>query len=252
VSTPHKARQAEVGNLIEAIMRSLILATALLSLLAASTAQADIGPPKNSKIVTLDWKITTEKEYPDYVFYTSIGNGKNGPTVTAVKFDPKNPIEIKGAGRTALTAQQASIHAVPKDAEKNYKTEKEFLAAIGKGKVEGQLKAKSNFGSTIPLRNTDPRTSIVIECKVEKLDAKEGIVLTLGPIGEAQDPAKKDPDKKDPDKKNPAKQDSPPDEEDTVVASAPRGGVWIAGLAATLALVFAGLWLAGRRHPRAA
>ena len=233
-------------NQIEVNMKR---AFALLALgFFVATVSADVPPPKGSKRVTLDWKITTETEFPDYTFYTAVGGGgkggKAGEGVTMVKLDPKTPVELKGAGRGAGIGRQGSLYAVPKGAEEKFGSEKEFFTALRMGKVEGALRAKVNLDASTVIKDTDPRTTVVWEYKVEKVD-KDGIT------GKMITEDKKDADKKETEKKDPAKKDSP-DEEDATVASAPKGGVWIAGLAATLALVFAGVWLAGRRHPRSA
>src|SRR5439155_2885360 len=111
----------------EAIMNKFVLAAALVGLIAASSVRADVAPPKGSKRVALDHKITTDKEYPDYRFYTVVGGGgktggfkgnaaaaANAKGVTEVKFDPKTPIEIKAEGRGAGIGRQGSLVAVPK------------------------------------------------------------------------------------------------------------------------------------------
>jgi hypothetical protein len=41
---------------------------------------------------------------------------------------------------------------------------------------------------------------------------------------------------------------APPKDGQEEEAYAPKAGLWVAGLAATLALVFAGLWLTGRNR----
>jgi len=226
------------------------LAALVLGLFVAGVAWADVPPPKGFKRVTLDNKITTEKEFPDYRFYTVIGGaGKGGgfkenadaaanaKGVTEVKFDPKTPIEIKGAGRNPGIGRQGHLVAVPKDAEKNYPGEKEFLAAIRLGKVEGQLRAKANFDAITTVKDSDPRAAVVMEFKVEKVDAKDGIV------------GKFVREEKDPDKKDPAEESDEAGDAPAVTAYTPRAGVWVAGLAASLAVVLAGLWLARRsRH----
>jgi hypothetical protein len=214
----------------------------------AVTVSADVPPPKGSKRVTLDWKITTEQEFPDYTFYTAVGGarkGKKDDGVTMVKLDPKTPAEIKGAGRSPGIGRQGSLYAVPKGAETKYDNDNDFYTALRAGKVEGAVRAKANLDAITVIKDTDPRTTVVWEYKVEKVD-KDGITGKII-TEEKKDADKKETDKKDTEKKDPAKKDSP-DDEDAAVASAPKGSVWIAGLAATLALVFAGFWLAGRQR----
>jgi hypothetical protein len=224
---------------VEADMKRVFGALAL-ALLVAGTTRADIGPPKGMKRVTIDHKITTEKDFSDYDFYTSVGgDGKfgkfNGGGVTAVKFDAKTPIEIKGAGRNPGIGRQGSLYAVPKDAAKKYDSEKDFFAALRSGKVEGQIRAKHNFDSITTIKDTDPRTTVLMEWKVENLDAKDGFAMKYPKLDEVKPVPPKE-----------GKDGLEDEEEDAAVAFAPKGGVWIAGLAATLGLVFAGLWLARR------
>src|SRR5262249_1559592 len=61
-------------------------------LVAGGLARADLIPP-GTKNIPIDHKIETDKEYPDWVFFTVGGNGN----VKAVKLDPKNPLTIPGS-----------------------------------------------------------------------------------------------------------------------------------------------------------
>jgi len=211
-------------------MNRLFLA-GLLGLLAASSANADIPPPKGLKRVQLDQKITTEKDITDYSLFTVVG----GEKVEAVKLDAKTPLVISGAGRGGRFAF-AQLVAVPTDSAKKYGTEKEFFAAIASGKVEGLVKAKNGFGAFTTVKDTDTRKVVVEEYTFEKIDAKEGIVL------------KSAAKEKEPEKKSDPQESDEPGTDAT--AFAPRGGVWVAGLALTAALVMGGLWLSGRNRRR--
>jgi hypothetical protein len=213
-------------------------------LVVAGVASADVAPPKGLKRVTLDNKITTDKEYPDYEFFTVIGRGgvgkggfgkaKGGDGVTAVKLDPKTPIEIKGAGRGAGIGRLGYLVAVPKDSGKKYASEGEFHQAIRDGKVEGLVRAKTQLDALTTIKDTDTRTTVTREYKLEKIDPKEGIVLTAV--------------KPDGDKATPPKGEE--GEEGLAAGYAPQGGGWVAGVAATGAVVLFGLWFArrGRRE----
>lgn len=196
-----------------------------LGLLAATAARADFGPPKGGKSITVDHKITTAKAYPDYAFYTIFGNGK-AAKITAVKLDPKTPIEIKGAGNAGVT-RVGYLVAVPKNASKAYGTEKEFHEALKIGKVEGFVQTKGRLDSTQLVKDTDKRARVLVEHKLTSIDAKNGIVLDTKKGGPA--PGK-------------------PEEEAApgVTAYTPRGGLWVAGAAAFAALTLGGLWVAGR------
>jgi hypothetical protein len=227
-----------------------VLGVLVLGLVVAGVAHADVAPPKGMKRVPLDHKITTDKEFPDYRFYTVIGGGgkaggpKGNPVasargVTEVKLDPKTPIEIKAAGRGAGIGRQGLLVAVPKDARKNYASDEEYLAAIRLGKVEGQVRAKTNFDAITTVKDTDTRTTVVYEWKVEKIDPKEGFTLK-SPFG---DVPKATPPK---DGKGGDEPEEFDDEDDAAAAYTPKNAAWVAGLAAMLGLVFAGLWLARR------
>ena len=69
------------------------------------SVQPDIGPPEGTKTIPITHKITTETEYPDYVFYTVINGlnpmGKTVPTVTSVKLDPKTYSRASGSSPVA-------------------------------------------------------------------------------------------------------------------------------------------------------
>jgi hypothetical protein len=208
-----------------------------VGLLAAAVAQADGLPPKGFKRVVVDHKITTDKEIADYTFYTVIYGGKAGPKVTEVKLDPKTPIEIPGVKRTGI-GRQGWLVAVPKDAAKKYDSEKAFIEAIQKSKVEGMARTKGILDSTSSVKDTDTRSTIVKEHKFEKIDGATIVLVTKKDEGAPG--SKKGGDKKD----------SADDEDEGgapgVTAYTPRGGVLIAGLAAALAAMLGGFWLAGR------
>jgi len=228
-----------------------LLAAAALGVLAAGAAHADIAPPKGMKRVPLDHKVTTEKEFPDYRFYTVLGGGgkgggpKGNPAATAkgvteVKFDPKNPIEIKAADRGAGIGRQGALVAVPKDARKNYDSEEKYLAAIRLGQIDGLIRAKANFDTFTVVKDADTRTAVVYEWKVENLTAKDGFTLKH-PFGDI--PAFTRPNN------GKGGNDAPDEseEDDAAAAYVPKNGAWVAGLAAALGLALAGVWLARRR-----
>ena len=214
-------------------MNRLLTAT-VLGLLVGSVAWADIPAPKGLKRLPMEHKITTEKEYPDYTFFAVSGGDK----ATALKLDPKTPATIAaGGGRYRF----ASLVAVPKDAAKKYDSEKDFLAAVAGGKVDGLLRSKLSFSAFTEVKDSETRKVIVVEYKIEKIDAKEGIVFA----GEKKDSGRPVPPGLPPN-------DSPEDSDGTtdaaVTAYTPRGGLWIAGLAASLALVLTGLWMVRRNR----
>lgn len=200
-----------------------MLAVVVLGALATGVAQADIAPPKGLKRVNLEHKITTDKEIGDYVLFAISGGDK----ATAVKLDPKTPATVTaGGGRY----RSATLVAVPKGADKKYVNEKDFLAAVAKGSVDGMLKAKLSFDAITTVKDTDTRTKIVKEYTLDKIDAKDGIVLTA--------------------KKEETKDKGFEESSDEVSASSvpALGGTWVAGLAASLGLLLGGMWLTTRNR----
>lgn len=207
-----------------------LLATAA-ALLVASTALADIGPPPGFTRVPVEYKITTDKEFADYSFYTV---NLLGDPAKELKIDPKSPGVIKPSAAGARSGER--LVAVPKDAAKNFATEKDFLASVAKDKVPGAAWAKDTFYGRKEVKEAGAPKVIVVEHKIEKIDAKAGIVFSK----EKADPRVPPP---------------PPgcDTDDEVAAPSayvPKSGTWVAGLAGTLAVVFGGLWVVrrGRRE----
>lgn len=147
-----------------------------------------------------------------------------------MKLDPKNPLTIEGAGRGGI-ARLCSFVAIPKDAVKTYGSEKELHAAVRDGKVAGMAKCKEGFFPFTEVKESDPRKLIVVKYTLEKVDAKDGVVLKQ------------------------VREDGKPggeEEETAPIAAAERGMpafYWLAlGLAASGVLGFAGLWLARCRN----
>jgi hypothetical protein len=201
----------------------------LALLAAASVAQvalADVAPPKGQKRVVVDYRITTEKAIPGYEFYTVFGR----KDVALVKLGPKSPLLIKGAGRGGA-ARFGALTAVPAGSRKKYAGEKEFHDAVRANKVEGQASAKNGLSAFAVVKDTDPRDTIVVEYAFEKIDGKQIVLREKG-------------------KANPGGEEDSPNDAPAATAG-PRGGAWVAGLAAALGVMFGGFWLAGRARRRA-
>lgn len=198
--------------------------------LCVATAAADIAPPRGVKRVPLEYKVETERAYPDYTFFAISGGDKAQP----VKLDPKTPAKVTaGGGRYRV----AMLVAVPKDAAKSFPNDKAFTAAVASGKVPGLIRTKTPFYAFTDLKDSDTRKVVVQRYKVDKVDAREGIVLV-----QVKD-AKCDADEDD---------GTPVENPEVPLAAAPKGKIWVAGASATLAVMLTGLWLARRtRGPRA-
>ena len=211
-------------------MKRVLVVAAILFVI--SPAAADLIPP-GTKNIAIDVKITTEKDYPGWVFYTISGSGD----VALVKLDAKTPLTIPGSsgvgngpapqpGEKRRTQPYRShvLVAVPKDAVKAYATEKELHAAIDDGKVPGQVQVKQAFSDHDNVKVTDPRKAIVQRFTLEKIDAKDGIVL------------------------QPVKDDVKPGEEGIVYTNAPPETLswWIAGGLLTAFTITTGFFLLRR------
>ncbi len=202
-------------------MNRLLAIAALIAL--TSAAIADIAPPKGLKRVTQDNKITTAKDYPGYNFYIV-----SGDKAEAAKLDAKTPLVISGAGRGGRYGFLQLV-AVPNGSAARYGSDKEFIEAIVSGKVMGMLKTKAGMSAQTTIKDSDARKTVVQEYTLESIDAKEGVVIK---------PVKGDAPKSAP----------PKEEEEAATALVPRGGVWVAGLAATASTVMGGFWIARRNR----
>ncbi len=213
-------------------MRRAVFAFAL-GLLTVAAARADIPvpPPPGKKFVRVDHTVLTDKAYPDHEFYLLIGGNPK-----KVDFGPGTPVKIEGTRRNGPFGA-AKLVAVPKGAATKFADEKEFAAALKTGKVEGQAATKHPFPNSAAVDAKDDRKLLTEALIIDKIDAKEGIVLKTVPPPAGSGPPTKNV------------KDAPADESeltDEATAYAPRGGAVVAGLAAALALAFAGLWLVRR------
>lgn len=203
------------------------IGVAVVGLLSAALAQADLRPP-DTRYIPLEHKIETDKEFPDHVFFTVHGNGE----VKAVKLDPKNPVVIPGNAaigrgpapqpgeKRARPYRGTVLVAVPIEATKSYSDEKALNAALHKGEVKGAIESKV-LHEYEAVKTNDPRKAVANRYRIVKIDAKEGIVLA-------------------------AVKGEPKPEEESQSATTMR---WLAlGLALSAGVGFAGLWFTRRRN----
>lgn len=209
-----------------------------IGLLAALAARADLGPPRPTRVVPLAHKITTDKDYPDHLFFVAALDGptKTVTQVVAVKLNTKAPLEIPGAAKAADANRECVLVAVPKAALKGYATEKAFLQALVKGAVEGQVQSKITFAATVPTPAGAGARELA-EWKLERVD-KDEVVIKV--------PADPRPGRKGGPNGNAPEDGDDPESNSVAPTAAPRGGAWVAGSAAALALTFGGLWAVGR------
>ncbi len=237
---------------------------ALAALIVGSAVWADIPPPPPAagfKRVPIVYKVGLAQAFPEFTFFLV---DDWGAVSTVKEFRPipkEEPSVVKVAHRGTR------LFAVPKEAVKGYATEKELHDAIIHVQVTGAAKLQLGGDTSPDIKKEDPRTEIVKEYIVEKIDPKEGIILRkakkdekgtrdtplLGAVIErATRKAKKD-EKGTRDAPDDQVTEPVPDKGnvafvDVTSADIPYGGLWVAGVAASLALILAGLWLVRRNR----
>ena len=189
---------------------------------SVAAVRADVAPPPGQVRVPLDHVIQTDKSYPEYVFVVVVGGEADWSYKAELSKD--KPLRIAGKDRHGR-ARLCWLAAVPADAAKEFKTDKELLAAVAGNKVKGLLTSKgASFDSftVVPEKNA---SKVVEETyRVERITPEEGIVLAAK-VGRSDDP------------------DPHGYGEESMVR-------WVvAGVAAALAVCGLGMWLFGRRRP---
>jgi hypothetical protein len=188
----------------------------------AAGARADAPPPAGQVRVPVDHVITTDKDYPDYVFVVVIGADADWSKKAELTKD--KPLKIEAAGRGGR-ARLCWLAAVPAAAAKEFKSDKELFQAVIDRKVPGLLTTKDINFSPFTVRSEKDAPKVIEEKhKLERLDKDKGIVLTSEKVGLADDA----------------------DPQGLKEESAVRWAV--AGVAAALAACGLGVWLVGRRR----
>ena len=204
---------------------------ALAALIVGSAVWADIPPPPPAagfKRVPIEYKVELAQAFPEFTFFL-VNWGPQG-TVKEIKLIPKEPSVVK------VGHYGTRLFAVPKEAAKGYATEKELHDAITDLKVPGAARLQIGSDTSPDIKKEDPRTKIVKVYIVEKIDPKEGIILRK---------ANKD-EKGTGDAPDDEDSETGLDKDNVSFVDIPRSRLWVAGVAACLALTLAGLWLARR------
>ena len=204
-----------------------LLAALLLAAVAAPLATADIPPPpppKGKKYVNVANEVLAGKGLKGYVFVQQVTGGRPGSftsTFGKVELDETKPVAIPAPERFGSVA----LVAVPEEAAKEFKTDKELFDALEKKKVKGVQAV--TFTSSATVSDAVKGNSVKWTHTVTAIDDK-GIRTTISGDGAEE---KKD-DKKEKDK--------------------PLGlaepGYLVGGVAAALAVALGGLWLVRRRR----
>jgi hypothetical protein len=188
-------------------------------LVLAGAVRADVPPAKGQVRVPVDHVIETDMSYPDYVFVVVVG-GDAGWSYKAELATDK-PLRIDGAGRGGR-ARLCWLAAVPAEAAKGFKTDKELVLAVVDRKVPGLLTSKgADLDSFTVVPEKDAPKVVEEKHRVERLNKDEGIVLSAGKAGLADPGGRGD-----------------------------ESGVrWVvAGVAAAVTACGLGLWLFGRKR----
>lgn len=202
------------------------LAALLLAAVAASFARADVPPPpppKGKKYVDVTNEVLAGKDLKGYVFVQRATSGFPGSqtfTFGKVELDEK-----KAAAMPAPTGKFGSVAllAVPEDAAKEFKTDKELFEALEKKKVKGVQEVSFTTKATVDDKIKE--NAVKWTYTVTVVDAK-GIQAKIS--GEGYEEPKT------------------PDEKKDKPLAFTEPGYWVAGLAAALGVTAGGLWLVRR------
>jgi hypothetical protein len=215
-------------------MRRLLSVLTLAAL--ASVAVADLPPPpppKGKKYVSVNNEVLLGKDVSGYVFVKQVNTipGGRKPAYTKLELSAEKATSIPEPARRTYV----NLFAVPKDTAKEFKSDEELFDALGAKKVKGAVSI--GFTSSATVSDKVKGDAVKWTTTITAIDEK-GIKKKVEGDGFEEPKAPKNP------KDGPEDEDDSPS--DAPAAAAPRGGVWVAGLAAALALTLGGFWLAGR------
>lgn len=196
-------------------MSRLVLSLAAVAAVGTA-ALADLGPPPGQKYVPVTTTVKLETSFPDHSFYV-MGFGPGAAPLTKVDLDPAKATKVDAKSRYG-----GNLYAVPNSLVKELGTENALTDALRKEKLPPGVSSVPLSNRTT-LKESDKRTGIDRVLVISAGDGKSGLKIT----------EQKSPD----DKKDP---ESP-------AAATPANRLLFAGLAAALALVAGGLWVARRK-----
>lgn len=215
---------------------------ALILLLAPERVPADMFHLTFWKLLQVQHRVTTDQDYAQWEFFVCFGD--ENPKVLSKKLSPDAPLEL--IERLAEVRDYVLV-AVPKSSRQNYKTEADFLAAVSRYQVEGQLQAREKFFSHLGVSPSNPRKSFAREHRILRITPEEGIVLETVDLqpGEfsRRSVARLEP------VHTPSPQPTIPDDEatGTIELGPPRRTwFWPVALGVATLLILTGLWLAPR------
>lgn len=189
--------------------------------LIAGVAVADIPPPpppKGMKYVSVSNEVVLAKDVTGHVFVKAVNMvpPRAKPTYTKLELSTEKSTAIPEPARRVFV----TLYAVPQDSAKEFKTDDELFEALGANKVKGAQRLF--FNSTTTVSDTVKGDSVKWKYTITGVDDK-GIKTKVE--GEGYMP--------------------PPDTPKKGKGPSPTGTV-VAGIAAFMALMLGGMWLAGR------
>lgn len=193
--------------------------------MVAGMAWADLPIPpleKDEKEVSVTSEVLLGKDVTGYVFVQKVGQGPGAPQYSyeKVELSQKTPKAMANNGRYTYV----SLVAVPEDAAKEFKTDKDLFAALEARRVKG-VHEVSLGGGTVRVKKAAVKENALTETyTITAIDAKEGIKTSKN--GGLPDEPKKD-------------------EKKPLALSEP--GTFVGGFAAALSITLGGLWLVRRR-----
>jgi hypothetical protein len=204
----------------------------------AGVAVADVPPPpppKGQKYVSVSSEVILGKGVSGYTFVQQVGMFPGGgATFNKLDLSDKKATAMAAGGRRRFV----NLLAVPQDEAKGFATDDDLFSALKANKVKGAHHI--GFPGTATVSDTVKGDAVKWTYTITAIDTK-GIKTTVEGEGAPKPTAR--PEK--------APANDSPDEEGApgAAVAAPRGGMWIAGLAAFAGLLLGGFWLAGRiRH----
>lgn len=206
-------------------MRQFVALAVVTVVAGFASADGLIPPPKGKKFVSVSYDVSVSKDVKGYVFViaTISGSGRPGSQTTTygkVELDEKKAAVMPApTGRFGHTA----LMAVPEDAAKEYKTEKELFDALKEKKVKGVQTLNLSSQGTVDEKVKENKVTWTYT--VTGVDDK-GMKTTVS--GDGYEEPKK------------------PGEKKPLAFAEP--GYLIGGVALALSVTLGGLWLVRRKR----
>lgn len=212
-------------------MTRLVAAMLALAVVASAT-RADVPPPpppKGKKYINVTNQVLLAKDVSGYVFVeevTAFLPGRQAPTYKKLDLNAEKPVTPTAAARRT----SVSLIAVAKDAAGEYKTDAELFDALKAKKVKEA--GRVYFTGTATVSDAIKGDTVKWTVTVTGVGPKGMTTKTEGEGYEERKPG--------------APGAAPGGEDGTEEPTAAPRNYWVAGLAATLALMLGGLWVVGR------